>query len=124
MWKKVLLLQIDGLIVGIGSVLYGCKLIFSPEMMNQYRTYEVIAGIFESPVLAYAFVVFGILKIMGVVFNNQTLKVVSIFALFFLWTLFMTSFLIVDLYYQFPTSLGILCLFPVFLAGKVALKEV
>jgi len=59
-----------------------------------------------------------------VAINNQNLKVTAIFGLFFLWTMFSVSFFIVDIYYHFPTSLGLLCLIPTFFAGKVAFKEV
>ena len=123
MWK-VFLLRFDGLVIGSVSVLYGCRLLANPEIMNQYKTYEVIGGMFNSPILAYMFILFGILKIIGVVINNQNLKVTAIFGLFFLWTMFSVSFFIVDIYYHFPTSLGLLCLIPTFFAGKVALKEV
>lgn len=123
MWK-VFLLRFDGLVIGSVSVLYGCRLLANPEIMNQYKTYEAIGGLFQSPILPVAFLLFGILKVLGVVLNNRPLKIVSIFALFFLWTMFTISFFIVDFYYNFSTSVGIVCLIPSLISGKIALSEV
>jgi len=123
MWK-VFLLRFDGLVVGVVSALYGWRLLASPEIMNQYKTYEAIGGLFQSPILPVAFLLFGILKVFGVILNNRPLKIVSIFALFFLWTMFTISFFIVDFYYNFSTSVGIVCLIPSLISGKIALSEV
>lgn len=122
--KKVFLLRFYGLLIGLVSILYGLKLILNPEMMDQYKTYEIVGSFFSSPILAYAFVFCGVMKVFGVIINNQAIKTASIFALLFLWTLFCVSFFIVDVYYDFSTSLWILCLFPVAISGRVALSEV
>jgi len=122
--KKVFLLRFYGLLVGLVSSIYGLKLILNPEILGQYKTYEIIGGFFSSPIFAYSFLLFGLLKIFGVVINNRAIKIVSIFGLLFLWTLFCVSFFIVDIYCEFSTSLGILCLFPVSISARVALSEV
>lgn len=123
-FKKVFFLRFYGTLVAIVSIMYGLKLIISPEILEQYKTYAVISSVFNNPFLAYAFVLFGILKIIGIIINNKTVKVAAIFGLFFLWTMFTISFFIMDIYYDFPTSLGILCLTPMLISGRVALSEV
>lgn len=124
MWKAILIKRFNGLAIGLGSALYGLKLVMAPEIMADYRTYRVIGGVFNSPLLAYAFVLFGALKIIGVIVNSRDLKVMSIFGLFFLWTMFTTSFVIFDFYYHADTSLWPVCLIVALISGNIALSEV
>lgn len=124
MWKNVILLRFDGLVIALSSIWYGFTLITNPEMLEQYKTYEVINRVLQDPFLAYAFLIFGVLKILGIILNNRLLKIASIFALFFLWTMFTTSFFIMHYYYGFPTSLGGICLIPALISGKIAISEV
>lgn len=123
MWK-ILLLRFDGLVISLASIGYGVTLIANPQMLGDYKTYAVIGGLFQTPVLAYAFVFFGIIKLLGVIFNNKRLKVTGIFGLFFLWITFSISFFIVLYAYGFATSMGWVCSIPALISGKIALSEV
>lgn len=123
MWK-VLLLRFDGLVISLASIGYGITLVANPEMFNDYKTYSVIGNLFQTGILAYGFVFFGIVKFVGVVINNQKTKIAGIFGLFFLWFTFMLSFFVVQYVYGFPTSLGWVCTVPALISGKIALSEV
>ncbi|MDN6664970.1 MAG: hypothetical protein L0L14_10705 [Tetragenococcus koreensis] len=122
--KDVILLRWNNLIVALGGIGYGIIMIVNPEMLNEYKNYEIIGGLFDGTFLAYAFVIMGFIKILGVILNNRSLKVLGIFGLFFLWTTFSISFFVMQFHEGFPTANGVLCAIPALISIEIALSEV
>lgn len=122
--KDVILLRWNNLIVALGGIGYGIIMIVNPEMLNEYKNYEIIGGLFDGTFLAYAFVITGLIKILGIILNKRSLKVLGIFGLFFLWTTFSISFFVMQFHEGFPTANGILCAIPALISIEIALSEV
>lgn len=122
--KDVILLKWHSLVVAIAGIAYGIIMINNPEMLNEYKNYEIIGGLFDGSFLAYAFVMMGTINILGIIINKHSLKVLGIFGLFFLWTTFSISFFIMQFHEGFPTSNGVLCAIPALISIDIALSEV
>lgn len=122
--KDIILLKWNSFIVALGGMGYGTIMILNPEMLDQYKNYEIIGGLFDGTFLAYAFVIMGFIKILGIVLNQRSLKVLGIFGLFFLWTTFSLSFFVMQFHEGFPTANGVLCAIPALISIEIALSEV
>lgn len=122
--KDVILLKWNSLVVALGGIVYGIIMIANPEMLDQYKNYEIIGGLFDGTFLAYSFVAMGLVKILGVILNKRSFKVLGIFGLFFLWTTFSISFFVMQFHEGFPTANGVLCAIPALISIEIALSEV
>lgn len=93
MWQLIIL-KWDSFVLAIGSMLYGIQLYVYPNILQDYKVYQLIREMFDHRFIGLIFVIFGLLKLIGVITNNQRIKVISVRVLIFLWLLFMVSFLI------------------------------
>ena len=93
MWQLVIL-RWDSFVLSIGSVLYGIQLYVYPNILQDYKVYQVIREMFDHKIIGAIFILLGILKLVGIVLNNRTIKVLAIRGLLFVWLLFMVAFVI------------------------------
>lgn len=77
-----------------GSFLYGMQLFRHPEILDQYRVYEMIRELFEGRQIGVVFVILSLIKAYGIVTNSRFAKTISRTLLMFLWCLFLGAFLI------------------------------
>lgn len=93
MWK-VLVLKWDSLILSLVSIIYGVQLLLYPDILQSYKVYRLIDGMFDQKLISLTFVILGLMKLLGVVLNKKILKRFSLTTLSFLWMVFAISFLI------------------------------
>ena len=92
--KLLITLKLDSLVVAMTSVLFGTQLILFVHILQTYKIYTLIRELFDNTAIGLAFIILGLLKIIGIVINNRTIKYVSIRGLLFLWLVFFIAFLI------------------------------
>ena len=92
--KLLIALKLDSFVVAMTSVLYGTQLILFPHILQTYKVYTLIRELFDNTAIGLAFIILGLLKIIGIIFNNRTIRHVSIRGLLFLWLVFFIAFLI------------------------------
>ena len=117
--RLLITLKLDSLVVATTSILYGVQLMLYPHILQTYEIYAIIRDIFDNTAIGLAFVVLGLAKLLGIVFNNSLLKRVSIRGLLFLWLVFFIAFLISPP----PNTVWIYSLTMVALATGSAFKE-
>ena len=93
MWQLVIL-RWDSFVLSIGSVLYGIQLYIYPNILQDYKVYQVIREMFDHKSIGLLFMVAGLMKLVGIITNNSRVKFLSVRALIFLWLLFMVAFVI------------------------------
>ena len=93
MWQLVVL-KWDSFVLAIGSIIYGIQLYVHPSILQNYKVYQLIREMFDHRIIGVIFFVVGVLKLIGVITNNDRLKFFAVRGLIFLWLLFMVSFLI------------------------------
>ena len=93
-FKEIILLKRASVIVIVGSFLYGMQLFRHPEILDQYRVYEMIRELFDGRQIGLVFVILSMIKAYGIVTNSKLAKTISRTALMFLWCLFLVAFLI------------------------------
>lgn len=117
--KNIIILKWDSLVLSIVSVLYGLQLLLHPEILQEYRVYQLVDELFDYRAISAVFMILGFLKILGIVINNKKLKHTVLVLLTFFWTLSGVSFVLSAP----PNTIGILSLAMAFLAMGIAIKE-
>ncbi|MDT2697483.1 hypothetical protein P7E43_10450 [Enterococcus gallinarum] len=117
--KNIIILKWDSLVLSIASVFYGLQLLLHPEILQEYRVYQLVDELFDYRAISAVFMILGFLKILGIVINNKKLKHTVLVLLTFFWTLFGVSFVLSAP----PNTIGILSLAMAFLAIGIAIKE-
>ncbi len=117
--RKIIILKWNSLILSVVSILYGLTLLLHPEILQEYRVYQLLDGLFDYRAISSVFIILGFLKILGIVVNNKKLKHIVLILLTFFWTLFGVSFVLSAP----PNTIGILSLAIAFLAMGIAIKE-
>ena len=92
--KEILILKRASVIVIVGSFLYGMQLFRHPEILDQYRVYEMIRELFDGRQIGFVFVILALIKAYGIATNSRFAKTFSRTVLMFLWCLFLVAFLI------------------------------
>lgn len=118
MWK-VLVLKWDSLILAFVSLIYGVQLLMYPGILQSYRVYKLIDGMFDQRFISITFIFLGVMKLLGVILNKRFIKRISLTSLSFLWMVFALSFLISPP----PNTVWIFSLAMALLAFGIALKE-
>lgn len=93
MWRLILL-KWDSLVLAVGSILYGIQLYVQPNILQDYKVYQLIREMFDNRFIGAVFIFLGISKIVGIVSNNRILKKYTMRGLLFVWLLFMIAFVI------------------------------
>lgn len=93
-FKEILILKRASVIVIVGSFLYGMQLFRHPEILDQYRVYEMIRELFDGRQIGLVFVILAVIKAYGVFTNTRFAMTISRTVLMFLWSLFLGAFLI------------------------------
>ena len=118
MWK-ILVLKWDSFILSLVSLIYGVQLFIYPDILQSYRVYKLIDGMFDQRIISLAFVLLGIMKLLGVILNKRFIKRIALTALSFFWMVFALSFLISPP----ANTVWIFSLAMALLAFGIALKE-
>lgn len=108
--------------IGLSFVSIACGFIIFkyPSIIQSYEAYQKIDNFLDYKLLNLAFIILGIMKLLGVIINNKMLKRISLSLLLGLWLVLGTSFLFSDL----PNTLTVLMLGNAWLALGIAVREV
>ena len=117
--KLLIALKFDSLVIAVTSILFGAQLMLYPHILQTYKVYTLIRELFDNTTIGLAFIILGLLKIIGILFNNPTIRYVAIRGLLFLWLVFFIAFLISPP----PNTVWVYSLAMVMLATGSAYKE-
>lgn len=108
--------------IGLSFVSIACGFIIFkyPSIIQNYEVYQKIDNFFDYKILNLAFIILGIMKLLGIIINNKMLKIISLSLLLGLWLVLGTSFLFGDM----PNIVTILMLGNAWLALGIAVGEV
>lgn len=118
--KRVLLLKWYSFILVFSSILYGYQIIDQPEIVEQYRVYQVISTVTSPWILGLIFIGLGCIKLVGIATDNLVMKRYSVVALACVWSIFCVSFLFSSL----ANTVWIYSLSMTMLAIGIAMREV
>lgn len=122
MWKVILLRRYSlGLIVS--SIIYGCELLFYPEILENYKVYRYIGDMFDYKAISLAFIVLGFCTLMGVIFDVKQLRRIAVYILMFLWLMFGFSFVLTSITGDQAYTVTVLAFLEAYLAWCVNLRE-
>ncbi|MGX7077369.1 hypothetical protein [Globicatella sanguinis] len=107
------------IILVVSSFLYGFQLMMHPEILDQYALYTMIRELFHGRHIGAVFVVLSLIKLFGLVKDNQIAKTISRTGLMFVWCLFLGAFLITPP----PNTVWILALTMVLLISMTTLSN-
>ena len=117
--KLLIALKLDSLVIAMTSILFGTQLILYPHILQTYKIYTLIRELFDNTTIGLAFIILGLLKVIGIIFNNRTIRHTAIRGLLFLWLVFFIAFLISPP----PNTVWVYSLAMVMLATGSAYKE-
>lgn len=117
---RILILKWYSIGLSFVSIAYGFILFKYPSIVQSYEVYQKIDNFFDHKLLSLAFIVLGVMKLLGVIINNKMLKRISLSLLLGLWLVLGTSFLFSDL----PNTVTVLALGNAWLALGIAVREV
>lgn len=120
MLARILILKWYSIGLSFVSIAYGFILFKYPSIVQSYEVYQKIDNFFDHKLLSLAFIVLGVMKLLGVIVNNKMLKRISLSLLLGLWLVLGTSFLFSDL----PNTVTVLALGNAWLALGIAVREV
>ncbi|MDN6641079.1 MAG: hypothetical protein L0L10_09890 [Tetragenococcus sp.] len=123
MWKRILLLRRYNLGLILSSFIYGCELLFYPEILETYRVYLYVGEIFDYKIISLAFIVLSTSNLMGVIFNVKQLRRMSVYALMFLWIMFGFSFVLTMITGDQAYTVTVLAFLESYLAWCLNLRE-
>ena len=116
--KKIVIL--DGVALSIFSIFYGTQLICFPEISNNYQVYELIQEIIANgPTIGFVILLLGIVKLIGLITNNNSLKRIGLIGLMMVYAMLAISFLISTP----PNTISILTGYVVYTILSISLKE-
>lgn len=84
------------LVLIIGSLAYGFKLLSNPALYETMAAYRVLYYALDVPLLAWLFVLASLVKALGIILNNIFLKIGGLGALAGLWFMVFFSLVIQD----------------------------
>lgn len=119
MWKKVITIRSDGIVLSMMSIMYGTTIFMFPNILETYRVYEMIRDIVDNHKVGLVFVVLGALKLFGIIINSKTIRMIAIRCLTFLWVLFLIGFIITPP----PNSVWLMALSQIYLIYKAMEQE-
>lgn len=117
---RILILKWHSIGLSFVSIAYGFIIFKYPSIMQNYEAYKIIDNFLDYKLLSLAFIVLGIMKLLGVIINNKMLRRISLSLLLGLWLILGTSFLFSDI----PNAFTVLMLGNAWLALGIAVREV
>ena len=81
------------MLLSIGSIMYGIQLTRHPSILRTFSIYQTIVSVLNYRLVGLVFIVLGILKLVGLVFNIQKLRRYSLVAFTYIWSFFGVSLL-------------------------------
>ena len=117
--RDIFILKMDSFILSFTSVLFGATIFLNPNILDIYKIYSLIRTIFDNKLIGLAFIILGIMKIVGIFIEAPKLKKIAIRGLLFLWLLFFIAFLISPP----PNIIWVFALSEVILAIGASIKE-
>lgn len=81
------------MLLSIGSIAYGIQLTRHPSILRTFSIYQTIVSVLNYRLVGLVFIVLGILKLVGLVFNIQKLRRYSLVAFTYIWSFFGISLL-------------------------------
>lgn len=117
---RILILRWHSIGLSFVSIAYGFIIFKYPSIMQNYEAYQKIDNFLDYKLLSLAFIVLGIMKLLGVIINNKTLRIISLSLLLGLWLILGTSFSFGDI----PNAVTVLMLGNAWLALGIAVREV
>lgn len=118
MWR-IILLKWDSLVLSIVTSLFGIQLFIHPEILRTYEVYKLIDNLFDNRFISVVFVIIGLVKLIGIIFNLKIVRRWALVSLTFFWTLFGVSFLLSEP----PNTVWIFALAMAFLSMGIAIRE-
>lgn len=117
---RILVLKWHSIGLSFVSIAYGFIIFKYPSIMQNYEAYQKIDNFLDYKLLSLAFIVLGIMKLLGVIINNKMLRRISLSLLLGLWLILGTSFSFGDI----PNTVTVLMLGNAWLALGIAVREV
>lgn len=118
-FKQLIILKWDSFVLSLATVAYGLKLSIHPEILENYKVYQLIDNMFDQRFISLVFVLLGLLKFIGILINNRKLKRVALSYLTGFWVLFAVSSLLSEP----PNTIWIFSTSMALLSFGIALKE-
>ena len=88
------------IILLIFSILYGAQIFKFQEILVPYEVYKLASSSYiTNRVVGLLFIIFGVIKLLGLLLDNYILEKISLAGLTFLWTLYLISF-----YFSLPPN--------------------
>ena len=81
------------MLLSIGSIMYGIQLTRHASILRTFSLYQTIVSVLNYRLVGLVFIVLGVLKLVGLVFNIQKLRRYSLVAFTYIWSFFGVSLL-------------------------------
>ena len=105
-------------LLALTSMAYGWKLIVHPEILQTYRVYQKIRGIFDHRFIGVFFLLLGALYAIATMLDWKKVKQLTLPVFSFIWTFFAFSFILSEP----PNTVGILTLCVAMIGFGVSLR--
>lgn len=86
------ILDREGFIIAIGGFLYGRQLFKNPNILENYKVYDIIDELANNRDIGLIFMIVGIVQFIGVVFDYKILRRLGFVLMSSLFAMFMVSF--------------------------------
>nr|DAH80918.1 MAG TPA: hypothetical protein [Caudoviricetes sp.] len=113
----IILLKWHGIGLSFVSIFYGLRLILNYHVLNYEMIYDKLSQAIDLRIIAAAFIFAGVIKLMGIAFNQQQLRVVGVIALAVLWTVMSAAYL------PTPNTIAVLALGCAWNAYGILIRE-
>lgn len=89
----IILLKWHGIGLSLVSILYGLRLILNYHVLNYEMIYDKLSQVIDLRFIAAAFILAGVIKLLGIASNQRHLRVIGVVALAVLWTVMSAAYL-------------------------------
>ncbi|WAX12564.1 hypothetical protein EC55P2_00074 [Enterococcus phage EC55P2] len=113
----IILLKWHGIGLSLVSILYGFRLILNYHVLNYEMIYEKLSQVIDLRIIAAAFILAGIIKLLGIAFNQRQLRVIGVISLAVLWTVMSAAYL------PTPNTIAILAIGYAWTAYGILIRE-
>lgn len=113
----VVLLKWHGIGLSVVSFFYGFRLYLNNVTLSEAGTYDKLAELIDLRVVAAAFMLVGLIKLIGIITNKRSFRVVGVVALAVLWTVIGITFL------PTPNTIAVLTLGYAWTAIGISIRE-
>ena len=89
----IILLKWHGIGLSFVSIIYGLRLILNYHVLNYGLIYDKLSHTIDLRIIAAAFILAGIIKLLGIAFNQRQLRLLGVISLAVLWTVMSIAYL-------------------------------